>query len=341
MNKLSLRSLKILKSLIEHYIQDGHPVSSNTLAQESSIKLSPATIRHIMSELEEEGYLKSPHTSAGRIPTVLGYRLFVDNFITLNPSSEDNFQSMRQYLGFEKEAQVLIHNASKMLSNISQLVGVVTIPKHDQLLLKLVEFLPLSKNQVLVVFVFNEQDVQNRVIETKRAYTPHELEVAGNFLTTHFAGKDLMTARSELFRLLRKDHHELDQMLQAVMEIAEQTLETEEEGDYVIAGETNLFNAVEESDYQKLRYLFRAFEKKRDILHLLDQAVNATGIQIFIGDELGHDFDDFSFITSPYTQNDRVIGVLGVIGPTRMRYHKIVSVVDITAKLLSQSLDIR
>lgn len=335
------QSLKILKNLIEHYIQDGNPVSSNTLAQESSLKLSSATIRNIMSELEEEGYLKSPHTSAGRIPTIQGYRLFVDNFITVAQTKTDDFQSMWHQLGLEKDAQVLINNASKMLSNISQLVGVVSIPKHDCLILKLVEFLPLSKNQVLVVLVFNEQDVQNRVIETKRTYTPRELEAAGNYLTEHFSGKDLETARRELFQLMQADHQQLDQMLQTIMEIAEQTLDEEEEADYVIAGETNLFNVMDESNYQQLRRLFEAFEKKRDILHLLDQAVNATGIQIFIGDELGKSgFDDFSLVTSPYTQNGRIIGVLGVIGPTRMRYHKIVTVVDITAKLLSQSLDI-
>lgn len=342
MTDISERSLKILQKLVERYIAQGQPVGSKILAQDSSLMLSSATIRHIMAELEEAGYLHSPHTSSGRIPTSRGYRLFVDNFITLQaePVIAD-IKELRQQLGTDSSAIALVNKASSLLSTVTHLVGIVALPKQERLNIKLIEFLPLAKNRVLVVLVFNEQDVQNRIIVTEREYTPSELEAAGNFLTTHFIGKDLSMARKELLNLLRADRIQLDQMLQTVMDIAERTFEITQQEDYVLAGETNLFAAVDESQIQNLRALFEAFERKRDILHLLDQALQAQGIQIYIGEESGQEvFDDYSVVTAPYQQNDKFVGVLAVIGPTRMQYRHVVSAVDITAKLLSQALAI-
>ncbi len=341
MSQLTDRSLKILRKLVEHYIEDGQPVGSKTLAQDSSIQVSSATIRNIMSELEAAGYLQSPYTSAGRIPTAQGYRLFVDNLITVQAPQTFNTEQLREQLGNDINAQTLVANTSSLLSNITQLAGIVTVPKRGQFILKLVEFLPLSERRVLVVLVFNEHEVQNRVINTDRHYSVNELEQAGNYLTQHFAGKDLVTARHELLTMMQSTRKHLDEMIQMVMSLAEDTLIDDQKEDYVLAGETNLFSAMNEDDYKKLRDLFEAFAQKRDILHLLDQAVSAKGMQIYIGEESGYKaFDDCSLIAAPYTKQGNVVGVLGVIGPTRMEYNKVISAVDITAKLLSQALDL-
>lgn len=341
MHDLSDRSLKILRKLVEHYIHEGQPVGSKTLAQDSSIVVSSATIRNIMSDLEAAGYLHSPHTSAGRIPTDQGYRLFVDHFLTVQPPKNSEVDRWRQQLGNDVNAQSLIANASSMLSNITQLAGVVTLPKRDALTLKLIEFLPLSERRVLVVLVFNDHEVENRVIYTDRIYNASELEQAGNYLTQHFAGKDLFNARQDLLSMMRSAQSDLDNMLKMAMQFAEQTFAKDKQDDYVLAGETNLFSAVADNDMEKLRGLFEAFSEKRDVLHLLDQAVSAKGVNIFIGEESGHKvFDDYSVVAAPYVKNDQVVGVLGVIGPTRMRYNNVVSAVDITAKLLSQALEL-
>lgn len=340
-HKLSPRSLKVLEKLIEYYIRDGQPVGSRTLAQDSSLMLSSATIRNIMADLEAAGYLQSPHISAGRIPTIQGYRLFVDNFITIQKPATKEIEELRGQLGGDCDAMALVNKASSLLSDITQLVGIVTLPKHHQMILKLVEFLPLTEKRVLVILVFNDDEVQNRVISTDRHYTSSELEQAGNYLTHHFLGKNLYHVRDGLLEIMRKDRHHLDQIIQTVMDIAEKTQSDEQEQDYVLAGESNLFNAVDESHYHRLRSLFEVFAQKHDILYLLDQVIRAKSMQIFIGEESGHKvFDDCSLVMAPYSKNGKVVGVLGVIGPTRMCYNKVVSAVDITAKLLSQALNI-
>lgn len=337
---LNQRSQSILKSLIEHYIRDGQPVGSKKLAQDSELMVSSATIRTIMSELEAAGYLASPHTSAGRIPTAQGYRLFVDHFLTVQPLPEKQIHSLRSKLDNDTNAKDLVARASNLLSDVTKLAGVVTLPKREKMILRHVEFLPLSEKRVLVILVLNNHEVQNRVMSVDRDYSPSELEQAGNFLVTHYGGKDLLSVRESLLAQMRKDQLALEKMMQSVMEMAEQA-SNDVENNYVLSGEGNLFSAMPTSDYAHLQALFQAFSQQRDVLHLLDQSLGARGIQIFIGEESGYDvFDQYSVVTSPYQVEGNVVGVLGVIGPKRMAYDRVISAVDVTAKLLSQALGV-
>jgi heat-inducible transcriptional repressor len=336
-SKINDRAIKVLTDIVERYIRNGEPIGSKVLSQESDLMLSSASIRHIMADLEAAGFLKSPHTSAGRIPTEQGYRVFVDQIMTIQEPAHVELQALQAQLDAHADEKELVEQASSLLSGITELAGIVTLPKRDQLILKQVEFLPLSKNRVLVILVINESEVQNRVINTDREYSASELEQAGNYLTHHYANKDLRAVRDLLIKELQQNRQNLDEMITTVMDLATQTVDKKQ--DYVIAGEVNLFESVQPTNYQKLRQLFEAFSEKRDILYLLDQSIQAQGIQLFIGEESGHDvLQDYSMVTAPYQADGKVVGVLGVIGPTRMPYSKIISTVDATAKILSKLL---
>lgn len=338
-SQIDERSLLILKNLVERYINEGQPVGSTTLAKESTLMLSPASIRHIMADLETQGYLVSPHTSSGRMPTSKGYRLFVDNFITVQSPAQQQLDVLRSQLDAENDSSILVEKASSLLSGITQLAGLVTLPKYEKLILQHIEFLSLSAQRILVVLVVNETQVQNRVFHTDKKYTRSELEQAGNYLTERYVGKELCQVREQLLHDMQSDRDDLDEMMQTIMDMANQVQNGEDSLDYVLAGEINLLDSAQESGVEKLRSLFDAFEQKRDVLHLLDQSLNSTGVQLFIGEESGYEvFDRYSVVTSSYSVEDKVVGVLGVIGPTRMSYNKVVSAVDITAKLLSQAL---
>lgn len=332
------RSLKILNHLVQTYIQEGQPVGSKALAERSQLKLSSATIRNIMADLEEAGFLASPHTSAGRIPTEKGYRLFVDQCLTAQSPGVVSIEEFQLEFVSDQERKGLIQKASSLLSKATQLAGVVTLPKREQLLVKQVEFLRLSEKRVLVVLILNDYEVQNRVIDTDRDFSKCELELAGQYLTECFAGRDFLKARRDLIQRMKRERADLEAMLKTIMEMAEESQEKESE--YVLAGESNLFNAISSEEYHRLRTLFEAFSEKRDILHLLDRSLEAQGIQIFIGKESGYDLlQDYSLVTAPYSKNGEVVGVLGVIGPTRMPYDRVISAVDITSKLLSRSFE--
>ncbi len=238
-----------------------------------------------------------------------------------------------------KDKNELIKQASNLLSRMTRLAGMVTLPKHDTLILKQVEFLPLSEKRVLVVLILSDYEVQNRVIETDRDFSRSELEQAGNYLTQHYAGQNLWQARETLLSSMQHKRDNLETMMKTIMDMAEQAQDKASEKDYVLAGETNLFDAVNSTEYHQLQNLFEAFSQKRDILHLLDRSLSAQGLQIFIGQESGHDIlEDYSIVTKPYTINGVVVGALGVIGPTRMPYDRVISAVDVTSKLLSQAL---
>ncbi len=336
---LSSRSLALLRSLIEHYIRDGQPVGSKVLAQESQLMVSSATVRHIMSDLEQSGYLCAPHTSAGRVPTAQGYRLFIDHFLTTQPLAGSEVERIKSQLAADKNAQALVADASALLSNITQLAGVVTLPKQDELIFKQIEFLPLSANRVLVILVLNHREVQNRVILTQQTYTRSELEQAANYLTKNYTGQNLAEVREHLLQAMQCDRQQLDTHMQLAIDVAAESFNAQSQ-DYILSGEEHLLDAVAVDDIQKLRDLFGAFSQKRDILHLLDQCLNTQGVKIFVGEESGHAvFDDYSLVTAPYKVNGNVVGVMGVIGPTRMPYNEVISAVDVTAKLLSQALN--
>jgi heat-inducible transcriptional repressor len=335
--KITQRAQRLLKLLISRYIRDGQPIGSRTLSKETELDLSPATIRNVMADLEEMGLVVSPHTSAGRIPTALGYRLFVDSLLHINPLSDQEIERLRHQLYQENELH-LFKQASHLLSEITQLAGVVSLPRHNSNRLRHVEFLPLSDKRVLVILVVNEHEVQNRIIHTSRIYTATELEQAANYLNAAFTGKDIKAVRGGLLHEMQEARETMDQMMQTAIEMAEKVFNHEEteKRDFVMSGQTNLMGAAQLSDVDKLRHLFEVFGQKRDILHLLDQALKAQGVKIFIGEESGYDvLEQCSVVMSPYTVNGEVIGVLGVIGPIRMHYDRVIPLVDLTAKLLS------
>jgi heat-inducible transcriptional repressor len=341
-NKISERAQNLLKILVSRYIREGQPIGSRTLSRDVNLDLSPATIRNVMADLEEMGLVCSPHTSAGRVPTVRGYRLFVDTLLQIKPLNNEEESHLRRQFIQEYDNQRLLEQTSSLLSEVTHLMGVVMLPRGDSKALRHVEFLSLSEKRVLVVLVFNEQEVENRIIYTSRSYTAAELQSAANYLNNAFTGKNIKAVRSDLLRELQETRENMDKMMQAVIEMADKAFDSDEttERDFVMAGQTNLMEVADLSNVEKLRDLFIAFNEKRDILHLLDQALKAQSMQIFIGEESGYEvLGDCSVITSPYTVNGGVIGVLGVIGPTRMPYERVIPIVDLTAKLLGSALN--
>jgi heat-inducible transcriptional repressor len=344
-DNLSGRARQLLKTLVETHIHEGEPVGSRTLARVSGLDVSPATIRNIMAELEEMGLITSPHTSAGRIPTEAGYRLFVDSLLQVEPLDERVVQRFRQQFSQAGNTQSLVQSASKLLSSITQLAGVVTLPKRVSAVIQQVEFMPLSGHRVLAVLVLGNDMVQNRILQLERDFSRSELEQAANFLTAHFAGMEIEVARRQLEQELQTMRSDLNELMASVILLGEQTFNSEQQSDeegFVLAGETHLMDYRELSDMEKLRSLFEAFNRKRDILHLLDRCVSAEGVQIFVGHESGYSvLDDCSVVSAPYSHDGRIIGVLGVIGPTRMAYDKVIPIVDLTARLLGSALNSR
>ncbi len=337
---LSERGQQLLKLLVERYIREGQPIGSRTLAQELRMDLSPATIRNVMADLEDMGLIVAPHTSSGRIPTVQGYRLFVDSLLTVKPlQAHDVTRLQTQFATAADPRQVLV-TASSLLSEVSAMAGVIMVPRREQAMVRQVEFLSLSGNRVLVILVTRDE-VQNRIIHTSRTYSPAELQQAANYLNQALAGKDFQRVRATLLGEMRETQEHINQLTMAVLDLANRTLaEAEAGGDYVLAGETNLMSYAEMADIDRLRQLFDAFTRKRDILHLLDQAMHGQGVQIFIGEESGYQvLDTCSVVTAPYEVDGEVLGVLGVIGPTRMAYDRLIPLVDVTARLLGAALN--
>jgi len=339
--KLNERALYLFKTLVERYIRNGQPVGSRTLSRDSGLDLSAATVRNVMADLEELGLLHSPHTSAGRVPTVRGYRLFVDSLLTVERLDVLAASRLRDGLGSDANVESLIESASELLSEVSSLASVVTLPRHEQITLRHVEFLPLSGTRVLVILVVNDSEVQNRIIHTARKYRRQELDEAANYLNRLCVGRNLMELREFVLDELRATRKSMNTMMSAAVEMADKAFVAEPEGDDVlVSGQTNLMGYGELADMDKLRQLFDAFREKRDLLHLLDQSLRARGVQIFIGSESGYDvLDSCSVVTAPYgTAEDGVVGVLGVIGPTRMAYERVIPLVDMTARLLGAAL---
>lgn len=340
---LNERSMRILKELIEAYIHSGRPVGSKVLAQTSGINFSAATVRNIAAELEEMGFVRSPHTSAGRVPTALGYRMYVDALLQEHPPLQEDLDRMRAHLDPELRSEDLIESASDILSGITHLAGVVTLPRGKQAALRQIEFLPLGGRRVLAILVMNQRDVKNRIIQLDREYKESELQQIGNYLNAHFAGRELETIRRDLLRELEKMRMDMDRLMKGVIELADKALvQDEEEVDCVVAGQGNLLEYQELMNFDRLRALLVAFTERRKILHLLDESIKAQDVRILIGHESGYDiFDYLSVVSAPYSVNGEVIGVLGVIGPTRMPYDRVIPVVDITARMLGEAMSAR
>jgi heat-inducible transcriptional repressor len=340
--EISERAQLLLKALIERHIRDGQPVGSKTLLEEAGLPVSAATVRNVMSDLEERGYLISPHTSAGRIPTSAGYRLFVDSLLQVRPLDVASVASMRDQLNPDLPARELLQTASRLLSVVTAQAGVVTVPQQESNQLRQVEFLPLSGERVLVILVVNEREVQNRIIHTQRQYTEEELRRATMLVNQRFAGQHLNQVKSRILREMKADRVSIDNHMQATLDLASKAFEEEEEtgaGEYVVAGESQLLGSAAPGELDRLQELFEAFQRKKDLLHLLERCTRAQGIQIFIGEEAGFEvLGGYSVVTAPYTDGSHNLGVLGVIGPTRMAYEKVIPIVDVTARMLSSAL---
>jgi len=346
---LTERAQHLLRVLVESYIREGQPVGSRNLSRDSGLNLSAATVRNVMADLEEYGFVTSPHTSAGRVPTDKGYRFFVDTLLRQRQRPDDaamlNELNQRLEQEADRDPKALVAVASQMLSSLTHLAGVVTIPRQPHQSLSQIEFLPLSESRVLAVMVINGRDVQNRIVHLERYYSAEELRRAANFLNQQFGGKELTQIRLDIVEELTQAGESLNQLMRDAIRVAQQAVgESNHQGEpeYVIAGETNLMEFAELSNVEKLRRLFDAFTSKRDILHLLDQSLGAEGVQIFIGQESGYQIlDNCSLVTAPYALDNETVGVLGVIGPTRMAYDRVIPIVDVTARLLGSALNSR
>jgi heat-inducible transcriptional repressor len=341
---LSERAQHLLKVLVETYIDEGKPVGSQTLLRAAGLDLSPATIRNVMADLENMGLIYAPHASAGRIPTVKGYRLFIDTMLKVKPLQEAVIDQLKERLQRDLTPHSLVEAASDMLSGITRLAGVVTVPRQRHAALRQIEFLGLSDNRVLAILVMNQQEVQNRIIHLDRAYSDAELQQAANYLNEKFAGRDLTAVRRDLLRELDAVRRDMNRMMRSAIELGEKAFAKDEPSqyDFVVVGQANLMGYEQLSNVDRLRQLFNAFSAKRDILHLLDRCICARGVQIFIGQESGYQvLDECSVVSAPYSVEGDAIGVLGVIGPTRMQYDRVIPIVDITAKLLGAALNTR
>jgi heat-inducible transcriptional repressor len=335
---LDPRAQHLLKTLIERYITEGLPVGSRVLSRHSGLELSPATIRNVMADLEDMGFIASPHTSAGRVPTPKGYRFFVDTLLRVKPLEENEINELQEQLQADR-SQRLVSAAAQMLSQLTHFAGVVSTSRRRDASFRHVEFMRLSDRRVLLIIVTPEGDVQNRVLHTDRSYTPPQLLEASNFLNEHYAGQPLQTVRALLAEELRQLREDVVALMTAAVDAGSEALADERET-LVVSGETNLLHAEDlASNMDRLRLLFDIFEQKTSLLHLLDVTQRAHGVHLFIGGESGlAPLDECSVITASYEVDGRVIGTLGVIGPTRMAYERVIPIVDVTAKLLSNAL---
>ena len=334
------RAQHFLKVLIERYIKDGEPVGSRTLAQDAGMDLSSATIRNIMAHLEEVGLVASPHTSAGRIPTVNGYRMFIDSLLTLKDLNKAEIDSLKTQLVKDQNSTSVLESASQVLSDVTHMAGVVMMPGSDHVSFLHIEFLPLSGDNVMVILVTRSGEVINRIITTKRTYSASELEQVANYINQTYSGQSLTKVRESMINEMRQARTDMNRIMARAIEMTEQVLEpVHNDGDCLIAGQTNLMDFNELANMKKLRQLFDAFNEKHEIVHLLDGCLNGDGVQIFIGEESGYQhLNKCSIVTAPYEVDNKVVGVLGVIGPKRMEYDRVIPVVDVTAKLLSSTL---
>ncbi|MDD5177430.1 MAG: heat-inducible transcriptional repressor HrcA [Sterolibacterium sp.] len=335
---LDKRAQTLLKTLVERYIAEGQPVGSRTLSRYSGLELSPATIRNVMSDLEEMGFIASPHTSAGRIPTPRGYRLFVDSLLTIRPLERAELTEMHGAIKSD-QPQRLINQASLLLSQLTRFAGVVVAPRRQQPRIRQIEFLNLSEKRILLIIVTESGDVQNRILLTQRSYSPSELSEAANYLNQNCIGLDFNQVHKRVREELRQLRTNMTELMNAALEAGDQAI-ADTSTQYVISGERNLLDVEDlSSNMKRLRELFALFEQRTSLVQLLGVTNRAEGVQIFIGDESGiAQLDECSVIAANYEVDGRVVGSVGVIGPTRMAYERMIPIVDITAKLLSSAL---
>jgi len=338
--ELNERAGQLLKHMIESYIRDGEPVGSQTLARETQLG-SPATIRNVMASLEDKGLITSPHTSAGRIPTPMGYRFFVDTLVSTQSPKDQEKQEAREALGPDQAQDVLLQAATNVLANLTHFASVVMLPRPERQILRHLEFIPLEGQRILVILVLNDKEIQNRIIRLNEPLSAGELQEIANYLNQEFAGIDLHQVQMKLVQGLESDQKKINRMTQMAVKVARSAFtEPRREADFLLRGETHLLSMAEESGMENLQQLFQAFSQKQMILNVLENMAQAEGLQVYIGEEAGLDaLKASSIITAPYVLSNQVVGVLGVIGPTRMPYDRVLPLVDMTAKLLSVALN--
>ncbi len=335
---LSERAQNLLKILVERYIAEGQPVGSRALSRFSSLELSPATIRNVMADLEEMGFVASPHTSAGRVPTPKGYRFFVDTLLTVQPLEEMERRQLEDHL-LPDDPHRVVAAASQILSDLTHFAGIVVSPRRRGAVLRHIEFFGLTERRVLLIIVASDGEVQNRVLVTDRSYTPSQLTEAANYVNQHYAGLEFDQLRQRVRGELIDLHRDISGLMQAAIQTGSEALRPAAEG-VVISGGRNLLEGGDVSgDMQRLRRLFDLFESKTQLLDILEMSEHAEGVKIFIGGESQLvPLDEYSIVTAPYEVDGKVMGTVGVIGPTRMAYERVIPIVDVTAKLVSSAL---
>lgn len=337
------RARKVLRTLVQEFIREGQPVGSRTVSEASGLSLSPATIRNVMADLEDYGLIAAPHTSAGRVPTPKGYRFFVDTLVQFRQPAPREINELQKQLSEEltTDSKILAEGVSSALSSLTSLASLVTLPRQHAVTLRQIEFVPISDRRVLAILVINDSEVQNRFINVDRDYSESELRRAANYLNDNFAGRDISDIRKLVLEELQRTQESMNQLMIDTIAFAQAAIPgAEEQSGYVMTGQTKLMGFEELSDVERLRQLFEAFSQQREILGLLDRSIEADGVQIFIGEESGYQLlDNCSVVTAPYRVNDEIVGVLGVIGPTRMAYERVIPIVDVTARLVGAALN--
>jgi len=343
MENLNSRQELLLKALVESFISDGHPVGSTKLSKTSDIGISSATIRNVFVDLEDLGYIYSPHKSAGRVPTELAYRMFVDKMIKVQPVNNKLLNKLKLNLTKGIERKNIVKNTNEILSNVTELTGIISLPTHKNTELKQIDFLRLSDNKILAILINKNNDVENKIISLDKEYSSSELQESANYLNTIISGQSIHHIRKILLNELDDMRKDMNSIMSSAITFGEKLFleseDTQKNDDLIVSGQTKLMNCKELSDIDKLKTLFEAFNEKNNILHLLDKSISSNGVKIFIGAESGYNvLDDCSIVSAPYKFDDDVVGVLGVIGPKRMAYDRVIPIVDITAKLLTEAL---
>jgi heat-inducible transcriptional repressor len=336
------RARFLLKMIIERYISDGEPVGSRTLSKTSGLELSPASIRNVMADLEEQGFIASPHTSAGRIPTPRGYRMFVDSLIVTKPLERIEISQAQEEFRSALQPQQTMTTAAKLLSDLSAFAGVVVTPRREPAF-RQIEFMRLGEQRILLIIVTPDGDVQNRILLTERPYTQSQLIEVANYLNTNFAGRAISEVRQQLAAEMQRLQTDISALMAATIEAGDAALSPNDEANVLLAGERKLLDTDDlTSNMTTVRKLLDLFERRSQIANLLAHAQHAQGVQIFIGGESSmSSLDELSLVSAPYKVDGHVVGTLGVIGPTRMAYERVIPIVDITAKLLSNALSLQ
>ena len=343
MDSLNSRQELLLKALVESFISDGQPVGSTKLSQTQNIAISSATIRGVFGDLEDLGYIYSPHKSAGRVPTALGYRMFVDKMVKVQPVDINLIKKLKINLTKDHERKSIIKKTNEVLSSITELTGIISLPTQKNAELKQIDFLKLSDDKILAILINKNNEVENKIINLDRVYSPSELQEASNYLNTIISGQSALHIRKILLNELDEMRKDMNSIMSSAITFGKKlfldTDDVNDESDLLVTGQTRLMNCKELSDIDTLKTLFEAFSEKNNILHLLDKSISSNGVKIFIGAESGYNvLDDCSIVSAPYRFDNDVVGVLGVIGPKRMAYDRVIPIVDITAKLLSEAL---